>query len=680
MRRTLLLLALATFLKSSPVAAQAAFIPARGINIHDQSDSALRFIPQWHLNWVRIDVAWSSMQTGNGEPINWTNVDNVVNAAYSRGLHIYANVGSTPNWACHVGWGTNCVPYTNYWSTFMTQVATRYRNVIWVYGIGNEPDLSKNWSGSPADYANSLLAPAGAAIRQADGGALIAAPDLAGAAPQFFTAISNSNLTGYVDIVSQHVYNDCSADTAINIINKFQFGECGNPSLLSYINASALHDRPIWITETGFNTGGDAGGGSSVSAVYEDFRLYSPQVKAVFDYELMDNSNLTFGLIHQYTETWKPGAYTLQTNLKYDTTKPDPPLVTDGFDYPYSSQMLRWSLPNPSNYRGYISNDALFSAAPGSSSQSFTAKITDVQLADFEVSTTVRMTSDKGYEWNWVGLLARAPNANDSFTGGGYLGFIRSNGRADIWSAAGGTLAWNDHSGFDPKASRLRLTMRGIGTHITLLINGTPVVDVPNNGAYASGYAGIQNYADAENDDFVLKTPGQASPPTIFAVSPGCASYNGGLQVTMTGFDFTPGQTGTGNPGMAIWLVNQAVGTSSATSISAWTLISGAFPAVRGEVAVISPDSIQTGPNGTVQWGFRAALGNAFVRAVRGDANNDGMLSTLDLFYLNNYLYSGGPPPFSLCNGDANSDGIISTADYFFLNNYLYSGGPAPGP
>lgn len=60
---------------------------------------------------------------------------------------------------------------------------------------------------------------------------------------------------------------------------------------------------------------------------------------------------------------------------------------------------------------------------------------------------------------------------------------------------------------------------------------------------------------------------------------------------------------------------------------------------------------------------------------VKGDANGDGTVTVADVFYLINFLFSGGPAPVS---GDANGDGTVTVADVFYLINFLFSGGPAP--
>jgi len=61
-----------------------------------------------------------------------------------------------------------------------------------------------------------------------------------------------------------------------------------------------------------------------------------------------------------------------------------------------------------------------------------------------------------------------------------------------------------------------------------------------------------------------------------------------------------------------------------------------------------------------------------------GDTNGDGAINILDITYLINYLYRGGPAPDPLGKADVNSDGTVNILDITYLINYLYKGGPAP--
>jgi len=64
----------------------------------------------------------------------------------------------------------------------------------------------------------------------------------------------------------------------------------------------------------------------------------------------------------------------------------------------------------------------------------------------------------------------------------------------------------------------------------------------------------------------------------------------------------------------------------------------------------------------------------------RGDANLSGSINLTDIVFLNNFLFSGGPPPLCLDAADADSSGSLNISDPIFLANYLFNGGPQPSP
>jgi PKD repeat protein len=61
-----------------------------------------------------------------------------------------------------------------------------------------------------------------------------------------------------------------------------------------------------------------------------------------------------------------------------------------------------------------------------------------------------------------------------------------------------------------------------------------------------------------------------------------------------------------------------------------------------------------------------------------GDASGDQAINLLDITFLINYLYKGGPAPVPLLAGDPNGDFSVNILDVTCLINFLYKGGPAP--
>ena len=61
--------------------------------------------------------------------------------------------------------------------------------------------------------------------------------------------------------------------------------------------------------------------------------------------------------------------------------------------------------------------------------------------------------------------------------------------------------------------------------------------------------------------------------------------------------------------------------------------------------------------------GQSAALVDAWIYAVRGDANNSGGLNLGDFVFILNDFFQEGPSPATLCNGDFNANGSVNLGD-----------------
>jgi len=164
---------------------------------------------------------------------------------------------------------------------------------------------------------------------------------------------------------------------------------------------------------------------------------------------------------------------------------------------------------------------------------------------------------------------------------------------------------------------------------------------------------------DAKSANVTVTAP---SSVTVTGVTPPAGRAAGGTNVTISGTGFQSGATVTFGGAAATNVVR--VG---ATSITATT---PAHAVGTVNVVVTNPDSSSGTGN------------NAFTYvAQQFDPNNDGVIDPADIFYLVNYLFTGGPAPIGpagMLSGDANGDGVVDPADIFYLVNYLFTGGPAP--
>jgi hypothetical protein len=65
-------------------------------------------------------------------------------------------------------------------------------------------------------------------------------------------------------------------------------------------------------------------------------------------------------------------------------------------------------------------------------------------------------------------------------------------------------------------------------------------------------------------------------------------------------------------------------------------------------------------------------------KGFRGDADGSGRLDALDLDYLLDYFFRGGPPPVCFNEADVNGDGQLDLMDVDYLVDYFWNGGPRP--
>jgi len=149
---------------------------------------------------------------------------------------------------------------------------------------------------------------------------------------------------------------------------------------------------------------------------------------------------------------------------------------------------------------------------------------------------------------------------------------------------------------------------------------------------------------------------------TVTSVVPNFGTVTGGTNVTINGTNFAAGATVTFGGTAATNVV-----VVSAIKITAKT---PAHAAGAVNVTVTNTDT----STGTLTNGYTY---NAQVF----DPNNDGVIDPADIFFLINYLFTGGPAPHGpagVLSGDANGDGVVDPADIFYVVNYLFLGGQKP--
>ncbi|MGQ9618785.1 MAG: endo-1,4-beta-xylanase [Candidatus Aminicenantia bacterium] len=265
-----------------------------GINAHLPKADVLDKIRNAGIKWVRFDFNWNEIEPSQGYFI-WSECDTAVNLARERGLSIFATLSYTPPWA---GDGSrNSVPKdSNLWENFVRRAVEKFKGRISYWGIWNEPNLKDFFKGSVDEYINIILIPAYKAIKSTDPNSKVVAPDLS----HLYATIESrwdswlekilSTSKQYIDVISHHIY-----DTPDNCFLKMDSYDPKNPlapSLLKVIREAGASGKPLWITETGWNTW-EVSEDTQADYYKRFLQLMKSKgyVEKVFFYEIIDDPN-----------------------------------------------------------------------------------------------------------------------------------------------------------------------------------------------------------------------------------------------------------------------------------------------------------------------------------------------------------------------------------------------------
>lgn len=260
------LLALLLALASAPPLTAVEASPF-GVNVHAPTGQELARIldraAAAGLGWVRIDFVWAFVEPRR-DAYDWRIYDEIAAAARDRGIEVYATLAYTPAWATS-GPELSGVPEAAEWRDFCRRAATRYRGKIRHWGVWNEPNLDRFWSGSRREYLDVVLLPCADAIHAADPQARVGGPDLAhltaGDADWYDWLRETIARAGdRLDFLTHHAYDqDGPARVAGKLAGATLFGDRpafwdAVPPSLSEVLSVAGWTGPVWLTETGWES------------------------------------------------------------------------------------------------------------------------------------------------------------------------------------------------------------------------------------------------------------------------------------------------------------------------------------------------------------------------------------------------------------------------------------------
>lgn len=135
------------------------------------------------IRWARQHMPWSDVEPERDDR-TFDKYDRLIDLYREHGLEVILRLDWAPRWAVGDGYrlGTNNLPEDfDDFADFAAAVARRYAGRVRFYQVWNEPNLSVEWGGRPADAAGyaEMLRETAEAVRGADPNAVVIAAPLA---------------------------------------------------------------------------------------------------------------------------------------------------------------------------------------------------------------------------------------------------------------------------------------------------------------------------------------------------------------------------------------------------------------------------------------------------------------------------------------------------------------------
>lgn len=232
-----------------------------GLSTSDQN-TTVAAMQDAGTKWTRLSVQWKDYEPARGQYAGWdvAQVDRAVQLCRGAGIRVLLDVVNAPAWASATNdSGQGNVPRNPAdFAAFMSYLATRYRGQISAYEIWNEPDIQRFWNPGPNAAAyTALLKEAYAAVKAGDPNALVVSGGLAwdyeSSTSSYLTKMYAAGAKGSFDVVAVHDFPDGS------IANGLTTWAQGRRTAHRVMLANG-DDKPIWITEYGFNTAAPGSG------------------------------------------------------------------------------------------------------------------------------------------------------------------------------------------------------------------------------------------------------------------------------------------------------------------------------------------------------------------------------------------------------------------------------------
>lgn len=237
--------------------------PAIGANLHllwsdwtdGQRTAAIDLLGDAGAQWVRIDVAWSSLQPDGPDTYrSWVAdwVERYATQAHARGMKVLVTFWNTPGWA-NGNKGRAVAPDDPQdLARAAAWISNRLRDSVDAWEVWNEANLASFFSGSAADYVE-LLKAAYPAFKEGDPSAPVVSAGTSYADAAWIEKMYAAGARGSFDILGVHPYM-APADLPPETENGEMWTISAVDVIRKVMNRNGDSDREIWFTEFGWSS------------------------------------------------------------------------------------------------------------------------------------------------------------------------------------------------------------------------------------------------------------------------------------------------------------------------------------------------------------------------------------------------------------------------------------------
>lgn len=223
------------------------------------------------IGWIKQHAPWADIETPErGQYFNaaarrstWDKYDEIVELADEVGVEIIARIDRAPAWA-RPNQPHPMAPPADLadYGRFLTVFADRYRGRVRHYQVWNEPNLAKEWGGTPPapDAYARMLRAATLAIKSVDDANVVIA------APMAATLENSPRAMDEVRYLRQLYAAGAGDDLDVQAANAFGLeyppDAPPDPDVLNFrrvefvreiMEEFGLHNKPVWFNEYGWN-------------------------------------------------------------------------------------------------------------------------------------------------------------------------------------------------------------------------------------------------------------------------------------------------------------------------------------------------------------------------------------------------------------------------------------------